>query len=462
MVGTAPSAETTDQEFEEAPVPGPPLTPRVATGVSSSQPTFTPPGSATAGAEDFDETQQDLVAEPTTEELPLETSTLESLNNRQECAPNVETPPIEAELQTGTAALRGEVSDAQDSSLGQSNAEELAFDAFSLLGPPKVEPTTKEEEVEEHAEPSTASVGLPPQHTHHHPTQFDSLATDPMFDEEAVDYGDEDVDVDIDDQLERVVKGEQEVEVGGEETAPSAEASQPASAAVDPQPKRTRGARGGQKHQFEQSDKKYAATCDLIASHLASHTYRRVGKAYHLPFVKPLLARKDYSERYKYVVHHADAWAETAEEGQLSDGALRAWAAILPEFWAWCSRHMPDIVQGVKQPTYRFPPGYYQKTYKFIPLRQVRSSAAASSQAAPSTQPSFPVTVPARTFQPIIGSSAAGSSTGWRPQLRPADHPTQPRSQTPQATSRSRSQTRPAEPDRPSASSDKAVPKAQS
>ena len=87
------------------------------------------------------------------------------------------------------------------------------------------------------------------------------------------------------------------MDVGGEETAPSAEASQAASAAVDPQPKRTRGARGGQKHQFEQADKKYAITCDLIASHLASHTYRRVGETYQL---KPLLARKDYPEWYKY------------------------------------------------------------------------------------------------------------------------------------------------------------------
>ena len=111
--------------------------------------------------------------------------------------------------------------DAPDISLGPDNAEELSFDAFSLLGPPKIEPTTKEEEEgEEYAEPSTASVGLPPLHTHQHPTQFDSLATDPVCDEEA-----EDLDVDIDDQPEPVVKGEQEVDVGGEETAPSAEAS---------------------------------------------------------------------------------------------------------------------------------------------------------------------------------------------------------------------------------------------
>ena len=99
---------------------------------------------------------------------------------------------------------------------------------------------------------------------------------------------------------------------------------------------------------------------------------------------------------------------------------------------------MPEISNDVKQPTYRFPPGYYQKTYRFIPLRQVRSSAAAPSQAAPPAQQAFPVTVPARTFQPVVGASAASSSGGWRPQLRPVEHPVQPRSQTPQGNPRSR------------------------
>ena len=150
-----------------------------------------------------------------------------------------------------------------------------------------------------------------------------------------VDFRGEELDVDLDDQAEPTAKEEeQEVDVGGEETAPSAEASQPASAAVDPQPKRTRGGRGGQKHQFDQSDKKYAITCDIIASHLAKDTYRRVGKTYHLPFVKPL-ARKDYSEWYKYVVYHSDAWAEFPNEGEISDRALKAWTAIIPEFWSW-------------------------------------------------------------------------------------------------------------------------------
>ena len=165
--------------------------------------------------------------------------------------------------------------------------------------------------------------------------------------------------------------------------------------------------------------------------------------------MKPLLARKDYSEWYKYVVYHADAWAESPDEGDISDGALKAWAAIIPEFWSWRTRNMPEISNGVKQPTYRFPPGYYQKTYKFIPLRQVRSSAAASSQAAPPAQQAFPVTVPARTFQPVVGASAASSSGGWRPQLRPVEHPVQPRSQTPQGNPRSRSQTRTSESVRP-------------
>ena len=319
--------------------------------MSSSQPTFTPPGSETAGAEEADEVPP--VDSPATEVLPVETNALESLINRPE--PNIQAPQAEAELQTGTAASRGEVTDAQDDSLGPDNADDPSFDVFSLLGPPKIEPTTKEEVEEEvYADPSTSSVGLPPLHSHQHPTQFEALATDPVFDEAEVGFGGEEPDVDFDDQAEPAIKEEeQEVGVGGEETAPSAEASEPASAAVDPQPKRTRGARGGQKHQFEQSDKKYALTCDLIASHLASHTYRRVGKTYHLPFVKPLIARRDYSEWYKYVVFHADAWAESPEEGDISDGALKAWAAIIPEFWSWCTRNMPDISNGVKQPTAR-------------------------------------------------------------------------------------------------------------
>ena len=75
VVGTAPSAETTDQEIEEASETDPLPSPRVATAISPSQPTFTPPGSATAGAEEFEESQ-DLVAEPTTDELPIESSTL--------------------------------------------------------------------------------------------------------------------------------------------------------------------------------------------------------------------------------------------------------------------------------------------------------------------------------------------------------------------------------------------------
>ena len=321
------------------------LFPRVATGVSSSQPTFTPPGSETAGAEEADEVAP--VDSPATEVLPVETNTLESIV-RQEPELNIQAPKAEAELQTGTAASRGEVLEAQDDSLGHANADEPPFDVFSLLGPPKIEPTTKEEVEEEvYADPSTSPVGLPPLHTHNHPTQFESLATDPVFDEAEVDFGGEEPGDDLDDQAEPTPKEEQqEGDEADDETAPSAGTSQTASAAIDPQPKRTRGARGGQKHQFEQSDKKYALTCDLIASHLASHTYRRVGKTYHLPFVKPLIARRDYSEWYKYVVFHADAWAESPEEGDVSDGALKAWAAIIPAFWSWCTRNARMVLNN--------------------------------------------------------------------------------------------------------------------
>ena len=147
---------------------------------------------------------------------------------------------------TGTAASRGEVLEAQDDSLGHTNVDEPPFDVFSLLGPPKIEPTTKEEVEEEvYADPSTSPVSLPPLHTHNHPTQFESLATDPVFDEAEVDFGDEEPGDDLDDQAEPTPKEEQqEGDEADDETAPSAETSQTASAAVDPQPKRTRGARG--------------------------------------------------------------------------------------------------------------------------------------------------------------------------------------------------------------------------
>ena len=134
VAGTAPSAEVTGQEqVEEAHEP--PLAPRAVSIVSSSQPTFTPPGSETAGAEagTFEEETPDI---PTTEQLPVETSQLEPLINRQQSVNNVQTTPTEAELQTGTAASRGEVSDAQASSLGPNNTEEFTFNAFALLDPP--------------------------------------------------------------------------------------------------------------------------------------------------------------------------------------------------------------------------------------------------------------------------------------------------------------------------------------
>ena len=143
---------------------------------------------------------------------------------------------------------------------------------------------------------------------------------------------------------------------------------------LQPQPKRTRGARGGQKHPFEASDKRYAETCDIIASHMAAFTYKETGRAWHLPFIKPLAARRNYPEWYRYVVHHADAWADTPEDGLVSLESLRAWAAILPEFWTWYSRYMQEVINGVDQPLYRFPPGCYQNSHQFIPLRSVIDS----------------------------------------------------------------------------------------
>ena len=72
VAGTAPCAEATGQELEEVSETEPPLVPRVTTGVSSSQPTFTPPGSETAGEEEVDEVAP--VDSPATEVLPVETN----------------------------------------------------------------------------------------------------------------------------------------------------------------------------------------------------------------------------------------------------------------------------------------------------------------------------------------------------------------------------------------------------
>ena len=183
--------------------------------------------------------------------MPFETNVLKPSINRQESINTLQDFSIEAELQAGTAASRGEASEAhQADALGPNNAEEPEFDVFSLLQPPKVE-SAVEEEAEEFALPSTDTAGLPPIESHQHPNPFDAIAgSDPAFDEAEVDYGDEGIEpkVEVDDEIGG--GGEQGEE--GKETAPSAEASAASqSAAVDPQPKTTRGARGGQKHQFE-------------------------------------------------------------------------------------------------------------------------------------------------------------------------------------------------------------------
>lgn len=85
---------------------------------------------------------------------------------------------------------------------------------------------------------------------------------------------------------------------------------------------------------------------------MAAHTSRETGHSWHLPFIKPLTARKHYPEWYRYVVHHSAAWSEEPEDGLMSPESLRAWAAILPEFWAWCARHMQRVIRGVDQPLY--------------------------------------------------------------------------------------------------------------
>ena len=118
---SALSAEVTGQEQVDS-VQEPPLAPRAVSIVSSSQPTFTPPGSETAGAEAeiFEEGAPDI---STTEQLPVESTQLEPPSNRQEHN-TLQDQSTEAELHAGTAASRGEASEAhQSDSIGPNNAE---------------------------------------------------------------------------------------------------------------------------------------------------------------------------------------------------------------------------------------------------------------------------------------------------------------------------------------------------
>ena len=163
---------------------------------------------------------------------------------------------------------------------------------------------------------------------------------------------------------------------------------------------------------------------------MAAHTYRETGHAWHLPFIKPLAARRNYPEWYRYVVLHSDTWSQEPEDGLMSTESLRAWAAILPDFWAWCARNMRHVIDGVDQPLYRFPPGLPEIIYihstkerSFNRFLIVRRAVVAGP-------------CPSQVYKPVMGTAATAVPSGWRP------------STPPQEQSRSRSQTRPAEPER--------------
>ena len=66
----------------------------------------------------------------------------------------------------------------------------------------------------------------------------------------------------------------------------------------------------------QSSEKRYAETCDLIASHMASHTHKETGHTWHMPCVKPLAARKNYPEWYR----HVNPPNQEGHGGGISDG----------------------------------------------------------------------------------------------------------------------------------------------
>ena len=112
------------------------------------------------------------------------------------------------------------------------------------------------------------------------------------------------------------------------------------------------------------------------------------------------------------------------------DTILR-WATILPELWQFLYSINPTLLQGMPQPKYRLPKGYWTSDHPFVPLRRVRSaetkvapprtvfnsgSKASSSAAPPRTDRSRSAAPKASaTAQATASASSAGG--GWRPTL---------------------------------------------
>ena len=156
---------------------------------------------------------------------------------------------------------------------------------------------------------------------------------------------------------------------------------------------RRRGCRAGAKHVAGRENLSYGTTCEYISAQLGDSAYARFGRRFNLPHIPPQVARRQYPEWFGYVLRHSDRWAFDAEGELLPVDTITRWATILPELWQFLYSIDPTLLQGMPQPKYRLPRGYWSSDHPFVPLRHVRSAAPprtvfnsdskASSSAAP-------------------------------------------------------------------------------
>ena len=194
---------------------------------------------------------------------------------------------------------------------------------------------------------------------------------------------------------------------------------------------RRRGCRAGAKHVAGRENLSYGQTCEYISAQLGDSTYARFGRRFNLPHIPPQVARKQYPEWFGYVLRHSDRWASDSEGELLPVDTITRWATILPELWQFLYTIDPTLLQGMPQPKYRLPRGYWSSDHPFVPLRQVRSAetkvapprtvfnsdSKASSSAAPPRVDRSRSAAPKAT--PGSSSTASASTAGapWRPTL---------------------------------------------
>ena len=194
---------------------------------------------------------------------------------------------------------------------------------------------------------------------------------------------------------------------------------------------RRRGCRAGAKHVAGRENLSYGQTCEYIRAQLGDSTYARFGRRFNLPHIPPHVARKQYPEWFGYVLRHSERWASDAEGELLPVDTITRWATILPELWQFLYSIDSTLLQGIPQPKYRLPRGYWSSDHPFVPLRHVRSTdtkvapprtvfnsgSTASSSAAPPRTDRSRSAAPKATSGSSSAVSAAIATAPWRPTL---------------------------------------------